>query len=223
MPRSQIKQCARCRLTVYCSKECQAKSWQAGHKNTCQPNLLFNTPDGTPVPKPAKYSEEWTEQQVDKALSAWLQQWRPFFCRSAVIALDLPNHPPERVMTHCMTLWVQSNFGHDDRLRDYWVKRAEVKSITELLDEVPDLKVLFPEDPSDPNKVRYVVILMNFHNELRRARCIQFNHRDLERMRNLPKDAFSKSGVTWSEALIYAVDKMQPDADIRRRTHSTDT
>ncbi|KDQ13170.1 hypothetical protein BOTBODRAFT_33782 [Botryobasidium botryosum FD-172 SS1] len=211
MPRSQIKQCARCRLTTYCSKECQAKSWKAGHKDSCQPNLLFNTPDGTPVPKPAKYSEDWEEQQADKALSAWLQQWRALFCQFALISLDLPNHPPERLATHCMTLWVQNNIGHEDKLRDYWIKKAEVKAIDELQREHPELKELFPEGPPDPTKVIYVVLLSNHLNQLRRARCLRFNCRSLEAIRNRPKDPLSKDPTKWSEMLAFAVENLTPE------------
>ena len=32
-----FKPCARCRVAVYCSKECQATDWKAGHKKRCVP------------------------------------------------------------------------------------------------------------------------------------------------------------------------------------------
>jgi len=30
-----LKACARCKAVVYCSRECQAAHWKAGHKGSC--------------------------------------------------------------------------------------------------------------------------------------------------------------------------------------------
>lgn len=38
--------------------------------------------------------------QVDKVLSRWIECWRSVFQTYAVMALDLPNSPPEKVATH---------------------------------------------------------------------------------------------------------------------------
>lgn len=210
IPDGQVKRCSRCRLTVYCSKECQTASWKTGHKANCTPNPLFNAPDGTAMPKPDKFSDEWVEQQVDKRLSAWLQAWRATFCQFAILSLDLPNHPRDRNVTHCMTLWVRANVLHEDRMRDYWIKKAEVRTIAELQSELPELAGLFSGDPADPTKLRYVVLLENDEGELRRGRCLQFNHRGLDHLRTMPKDMFAGQPLEWSDILKYTVDQSTP-------------
>ena len=50
--------------------------------------------------RPTKFSPEWMELEVDRGLSRWLQLWRASFQTWTTIALDMANHPPERVMTH---------------------------------------------------------------------------------------------------------------------------
>lgn len=137
-----------------------------------------------------------------------------------------------------MTLWVQANFGHDEKIRDYWVrtcgrlllaigylvatpfqiKKAEVQAIAELQRELPELKGLFPEGPVDPTKVRYVVLLENNEGELRRARCIQFNDPNLEKYRAFPKDMFAGQPVEWSDILMYTVENSTPEETMDRFT-----
>ncbi|XP_078665269.1 uncharacterized protein LOC144907779 [Branchiostoma floridae x Branchiostoma belcheri] len=35
--RSTLKLCAQCKLTRYCSRDCQRQHWLAGHKKSCGP------------------------------------------------------------------------------------------------------------------------------------------------------------------------------------------
>ena len=35
--KKKLNACARCRLALYCSKECQVADWKRGHKQTCTP------------------------------------------------------------------------------------------------------------------------------------------------------------------------------------------
>ena len=50
--------------------------------------------------KPEKFSKEWIELEVDKELSKWQAEWRSCFVDWTRMALDLANHPPNRVITH---------------------------------------------------------------------------------------------------------------------------
>ena len=36
----EFSTCSRCKLTPYCSRECQATDWKAGHKKTCKPTVV---------------------------------------------------------------------------------------------------------------------------------------------------------------------------------------
>ncbi|KAJ3554561.1 hypothetical protein NM688_g3041 [Phlebia brevispora] len=137
-----VKRCSRCRLTTYCSKSCQASSWKAGHRTNCTPH------DSLAHGQPEKWSDEWRALELDKVLSRWLEEWRTVLRHFAVIALNLPNHGPERVATHCMTVWVQPNFMHEDKIRDYYIYNATVESIASLAEQFPNLKGL--TSPSTP-------------------------------------------------------------------------
>lgn len=99
------------RLTTYCvrrfahflvlcathssqSKECQTRSWKAGHKKICrpQPALAHGEPE--------KYSQQWQELQLDKRISRWIEEWRGVLSNFAITSLNLANHNLERVSTH---------------------------------------------------------------------------------------------------------------------------
>jgi hypothetical protein len=40
-PEERLKNCARCKLVHYCSKECQRQDWTNGHKGKCKENCLL--------------------------------------------------------------------------------------------------------------------------------------------------------------------------------------
>jgi hypothetical protein len=67
------------------------------HKNNCVPHPSLAALDSK---EPEMFSDEWIELQVDKLLSKWIAEWRSCFMRWTTIALDLANHPEDRVMTH---------------------------------------------------------------------------------------------------------------------------
>ena len=79
------------------SKECQTLSWKASHKANCIPNPTVAALNGA---KPEKFSTEWVELEIDKLLSKWMAEWRRCFMHWTMLALDLANHPPNRVVTH---------------------------------------------------------------------------------------------------------------------------
>lgn len=79
------------------SKECQTLSWKASHKANCVPNPAVAALNGA---KPEKFSTEWMELEIDKLLSKWMAEWRQCFMHCTMLALDLPNHPLNRVVTH---------------------------------------------------------------------------------------------------------------------------
>ena len=85
------------RLPISQSKECQTLSWKASHKINCVPNPTVAALNGT---KPEKFSTEWVQLEVDKMLSKWMAEWRRCFMEWTMLALDLANHPPNRVVTH---------------------------------------------------------------------------------------------------------------------------
>jgi hypothetical protein len=51
------------------------------------------------------FSDDWIELEIDRQLSKWLAEWRSCLMTWTTIALDLANHPPDRVMTHWYVFW----------------------------------------------------------------------------------------------------------------------
>jgi len=104
---SLVTYCVSCHCFQWCcppnllapsqSKECQTLSWKASHKANCIPNPTVAALNGA---KPEKFSTEWVELEIDKLLSKWMAEWRRCFMHWTMLALDLANHPPNRVVTH---------------------------------------------------------------------------------------------------------------------------
>ncbi|PPQ87410.1 hypothetical protein CVT25_008106 [Psilocybe cyanescens] len=216
LPGKQIKRCSRCLLVTYCSKECQTASWKASHKNSCvvhpslsapyDPNKVISESD---MPKP--YTPEWLEIQVDKKLSRWLQLWRSSFQMFATFCLDLANHPPDRVLTHCMKLIVQPRNLEDDDAKQYEVIDASVVRFSDIQAANPNLKAHI--DPTDLTRLRFVVIMQNNRGEPRRLRLFQWNDRSTESYRNMDKEdsaAIGGPNSGWSRTLIACVQTDTP-------------
>ncbi|GLB33163.1 putative MYND finger protein [Lyophyllum shimeji] len=218
LPSNQMKRCSRCLLVTYCSKECQTISWKASHKQNCKIHPSLVSPDDpnkavSKAERPEKFTPEWIELEIDRALSRWMQLWRSCFQMYAWMCLDLANHPRERVMTHCMQLIVQPRNFEDDPAKQYFIVEASVVSIADVQARHPTLEVTI--DPTDYTRMRFVVIMQNHLGEARRLRLVQWNDIGLEKKRQMDKaDSASLGGDSpdspWVQTLISAVDSMSP-------------
>jgi len=210
-----MKRCARCLLVTYCSKECQTISWKSSHKLNCMTHPsngnVSPSNSGEPVSKaerPTKFSPEWIELQVDKSLSRWLEIWRSSFQTWTAIALDLANHPADRVTTHCMQLVVQPRNFEDDDAKQYQVIEASVVPISTVQTQFPELQVHI--DPLDLTRLRFVVILQNYKGEVRRLRFVQWNDLNVYKWREISKTDSSDLYSGWADVLMDSVDKKDP-------------
>ncbi|KAF8951913.1 hypothetical protein BDZ97DRAFT_1656283 [Flammula alnicola] len=216
LPSNQMKRCSRCLLVTYCSKECQAISWKASHKQNCKihPSIASPTDPDKPVSKaerPKKSTPEWVDLEMDRALSRWLQLWRSCFRSWTIIALDLANHPPERVMTHCMQLIVQPHNIEGDPAKRYHVVQASVVSISDVQAVWPELHVSI--DPTDFRCLRFVVILQDDNGEARRLRLVHWNDLNVDQWRKIDKASSASLGGPesgWAQALMDAVASRSP-------------
>ncbi|TFK68496.1 hypothetical protein BDN72DRAFT_841680 [Pluteus cervinus] len=95
------------------SRGCQKGSWVDGHKKYC-----------TPPPEATAGGLE-----TDRALTRWIDIWRPMLSHAALGALDLPNHAANRNATHilrgeiwpvgrCDAKWPQLELGSDQDFQD---------------------------------------------------------------------------------------------------------
>ncbi|EJD51398.1 hypothetical protein AURDEDRAFT_57017 [Auricularia subglabra TFB-10046 SS5] len=207
VPQEQAKRCARCRLVTYCSKECQVTSWKSSHKRNCRPHPSVLLPNGEiRKDKPAKGTEERRSLDVDMCLSHWMARWRNVFQLSATVALDLPNHPPERVLTHCMFLIVEPRDTDLSKCKRYRLAGASLVSTEEMDEMFPELGGIVT-DPGDLMALRFVLALRDPSGELIAVRRVQWSVRNMEVYRRPSKVDRS----LWSEMLREAIENHEPE------------
>lgn len=97
-------------------------SWKLSHKQNCKihPSIANKSGGNADTEQPSKWSSEWMDLEVDRALSRWLQYWRSCFRTWTRISLDLANHPAERVMTHWYSVASSLKYLHLQNSWDYF-------------------------------------------------------------------------------------------------------
>lgn len=207
---SQLKRCSRCRLATYCSKECQTIAWKCGHKQNCTLPDVFRAEDGS-IRKPKKNTQAYTDFEIDRVLTKWMEKWRSAFYQFATVSLDLGSYPPTRVATHCMTMWIRQDKESQNRLRDFYVTKAEVVPVDDHRAKFNTLRGLQPTD-DDLTRMRFVVIVENDAGEITRVRCLQWNYLAIELWRKTSPPASHFAG--WETLLRNSVATVDP-TDIR--------
>ncbi|TFK62101.1 hypothetical protein BDN72DRAFT_849031 [Pluteus cervinus] len=199
VPYSEIKRCSRCLFTRYCSRECQKTAWANGHKKSCKPHPYAHKKDLE------KFSKDWIEVEVDKALSRWLDIWRPVFCQFAMISLDLANHPANRNTTHMMVLWVTPRSFMDDPAQTYGMIRGEVWPL-ELCDATWPEIGFAPAESLEDNRLRLVVVLENYKGEMRRVRTFTWQTHRMSFFREINKTTSKALATGWDCVLADTVE-----------------
>ncbi|KIP12171.1 hypothetical protein PHLGIDRAFT_21229 [Phlebiopsis gigantea 11061_1 CR5-6] len=125
IPQGDVKRCSRCRITTYCSKECQRAAWKSRHKEHCVPHSgLQVAPDGK-LGSPAKGSSGDDVLQMGRRLNKWLVHWRDVLLDFSFWAHDLANHP-DSAGKHFVLMEVtpKQSSATNDKLRDFVVTRG---------------------------------------------------------------------------------------------------
>ncbi|KAF9456986.1 hypothetical protein BDZ94DRAFT_1203510 [Collybia nuda] len=206
LTKNQVKRCSQCLLVTYCSKECQKSSWKASHKWNCQ--KASYTGSGKMPSKPEKFSPEWMELEVEKSLSRWIYAWRVYFQGCAQRCLDLANHPPERVMTHCMQLVVQPRNSNGDPAKQYSIIKTDVVSVSHIRERFPKLKVVI--DPTDFSRLRFMIIMQNALDHVMTVRLVQWNDFNIGEWRKIDKKVGADLAEGWGGRLRVAVETRDP-------------
>ncbi|KAF7793898.1 hypothetical protein EIP86_005020 [Pleurotus ostreatoroseus] len=113
--RANLKACSQCRLVKYCSKECQRAAWPA-HKTRC---IL-----GSAVTRDMGAADE----EFSTAMSKWMNCWRGTLALFCVPAMDLPNHPPNRLSTHCVAIELKRNSNAPTRAQAFSMVQGAIMS-----------------------------------------------------------------------------------------------
>lgn len=88
------------------------------------------------------------------------------------------------------------------------VIEASVVPISAVQANFPELQVHI--DPIDFTRLRFVVILQNYEGEVRRLRFVQWNDLNTDKWREMSKTASADLQSDWADALMYSVDKKDP-------------
>ncbi|KAJ6502797.1 hypothetical protein C8R47DRAFT_1193113 [Mycena vitilis] len=105
--RSNLRRCAQCGLTRYCSKECQKAHWKT-HKPYCMLNVLS-------VKKAEELGPDYSQRL--KAITKWSDVFGGPIGAAALNALDIMNHP-EQIDDIVLIIYVDF-LGPASNLRQY--------------------------------------------------------------------------------------------------------
>ncbi|GJE88907.1 zinc finger MYND domain-containing protein [Phanerochaete sordida] len=212
MEEKKLKRCSRCKGAFYCSSECQTEHWRSKHKFSCTPNPLL-LKDGK-ITEPKYGSKDWFQVDGDKRFSKWVQRWHDVFFRMTPVAMDLANHSPERVKTHCMFLTVRMNPYGIDKTSEFFVWRAQVISKEELYAKFPTLPRREPQ-PDEPGsfQVTFAIVLENDEGEGVLVR--EYKHQakgSVAHLTNLPKAASAQAAHEWLTGCCEMLQLETPEA-----------
>jgi len=164
--------------------------------------------------KPEKFSKEWVELEVDRLLSKWITEWRSCFMDWTMMGLDLANHPPDRVMTHCLHLVVEPRHLQNHTYQNYRVVLADFVPFSQLQETYQSLVTHI--DPTDFTRLRFVITLQNEAGDALRVRLIQWNSTNVEWWRALPKNSSKELAEGTCQAPVYSVEHMPVD-EVRQK------
>ncbi|GLB33164.1 hypothetical protein LshimejAT787_0100490 [Lyophyllum shimeji] len=216
-----MKRCARCLLVQYCSKECQRLSWKATHKQNCRihPSRVSSDDPNKQPPKsenPMEIITQRVDDEIDRTLFRWLEAWRDCFRHWAVISLDLANHPPDRVVTHCMQLIIErAHFDFSgDPAKQYKVVEGSVVAISDVKAQYPDLVVNI--DPTNFSFLRWVIILRDPLGGMWKLRMHHWHERRIGLFRQMGKEMSAGLSGEWALLLRAAVNSARAPAAVMK-------
>jgi len=114
------KLCSQCKLTRYCSRECQKSAWKAGHKLSCG-------------------RASGTDQPGSPALSKWVEEWKGALMSWSCWAMDLTNHPRDRLASHIFFIRIEPRPHPPHRAQSHRMVAGEVLSRDDFRHVLTDL------------------------------------------------------------------------------------
>ncbi|KAF8958480.1 hypothetical protein BDZ97DRAFT_1841630 [Flammula alnicola] len=137
MLQTHLLACSGCKLTLYCSRECQKNHWTA-HKSFCSKHQNADKLVQAMAAKGVKINDV-PVLQVDRRFKKWHSAAQAIIDQAIIAAMDFVNHP-ERCFTHVVLITVKSNLypstlkasTSSDILKQFLIDYAYICRIDEL-------------------------------------------------------------------------------------------
>ncbi|GJE92285.1 zinc finger MYND domain-containing protein [Phanerochaete sordida] len=192
--KSNLKKCSKCQFVRYCSHACQKAAWPM-HKHACDMATTF-------YQDPAEHG---MAGYID-AFNKWLDCWRGTIFAQGIYALDLANHPPDRLATHVVFILVARNEpAPAERERYFKVIGAEVLSREERAVALRDLGVSQRQvDELDRDERGDYTIQVTLVAE-GHTRMLWCSYRNLAKYRDIDKGMSAGLAAEWQQVFIEQV------------------
>ncbi|GJE92287.1 zinc finger MYND domain-containing protein [Phanerochaete sordida] len=192
--KANLKKCSQCQYVKYCSRDCQKAAWPT-HKLSCASGAATNAT-----------ITELGQVKYNSAFNKWLNCWRETLFELGIAAMDLANHPPDRLATHVLFILLERNFPVPrERERYFRVTGAEVLSREERATAVRDFgasEEQIAEMNRDERGDHTIQIHLVAEEHTRQLWC---SYRDLTRLRAADKTRSARLAATWEGAVIAKV------------------
>jgi len=148
------------------------------------------------------------------ALSDWLGYWRLELHKFGILAMDLSNHPRDRLATHCVVLFLEKRPGKiKNRARSFCLLTGSVCTREEVI------QILRDHDCSEENVDSWRVDVRGpdtlqmaiFAEGLVRFLWVSF--RDIDARRRIPPETSRKIADGWESAAIACINDGEPLQD----------
>ncbi|KAG6818818.1 hypothetical protein H0H93_001356 [Arthromyces matolae] len=108
-----------------------------------------------------------------------------------------------------MLLTVEPRHFEDNPAKQYIVVDARVEALSVILEKAPDL-LRKPIDPTELDRLRFVLILQTPTGGVRRMRMVQWNDSAIQRFREVDKEGSRLLSEGFAEALMWSVQESTP-------------
>lgn len=197
--KSNLKKCSQCRFVKYCSRDCQKAAWPT-HKQSCLVAVDFH-----------KTIKERGNEEFVIAFNKWLDCWRGTFFDMALSAMDLANHPPDRLATHTILILLARNEPRPaERVRWFRMTAGEVLSREECVTAFRDFGMTEEHIEEWKRDARgECTVQLNLMCE-EHTRMLWFSKSDREGLRSVDKATSASLAASWEQAMIAKIDRGYP-------------
>jgi len=193
--KASLRKCSSCKLSRYCSRECQKKAWKT-HKASCNTTAnmlanLVNDPEG---------------RSLNDTFSRWLNSWKPILYGYALDALDLANHPADRLATHNVVIEIEKRPSPPSSAQTFRMFKGCIMSDAEWVQAMRDTDCTdeviedWKRDRRGDDTVRIIVICEDL------VRFLYFSLKDKGDSRRVDSEASKDKAQDWDSKLKMVIE-----------------